>query len=204
MPVTAKPYNDRKILTGLVRIGFAYVFEPKINKKKPEADPKYTCMVVFEKGSDTEKVLKDCMREVAKAKWGEKLPGGWHGGLRDGDNDKSLDPESDDPYMKERIANLKGMRFLNASTKKAPRLLGRKGTDGKRVPLEPGELKSGDYVQMAINCFAFEEDGNKAVGFGFDTIVFKQKGEPCFGGGGGTTDEGAFDDDDDDDDEDEF
>ena len=203
MKLTAKLVEGRKMVTGLVRIGFAWVVEPRepdaeALKKNPKAEPKYKCMIVFPKGSDTESVLKDLMRTVAEDKWGKKLPTGWHKGLRDGDKDDSLDFDSEDDQMLERIEVLKGMRFCNASTTFKPDVLGRVGPDGKREELTRSQIKSGDYVQMSINCFAFETDGNKAVGFGFDTIILKRVGDPCLGGGSGPskTDLGAFDDDD--------
>lgn len=198
MAITAKRFDKGTVITGLVRVGFAYFFEPQEPKperlkKDPKAKAKYKCMVIFPKGSDTEREIKALMKDVAKGKWGEKLPSGWHSGLRDGDTDPKLDHESDDEFMKEKCEVLKGMRFFNCSSVFPPEIY--RKVDGRKIPLQKGDLKSGDYVQMSIRCFDFEEEGNKAIGFGFDTVVAKKKGEAVLGGGGfSATDVGAFDD----------
>lgn len=205
MKIKAKRIEDNKIVTGLVRVGFLNVFEPEElseKDKKKGREPKYRLMIWFPKGSDTEKILKECMLDVATEEWKKKKPAGWNSGLRDGDSDSKLDHDSEDEFMIQKCETLEGNRFLNASTRFKPEVLGRLKPDGSREELKPGDIKGGDYVQMSINCFPYEADGNQGVGFGFDTIVLKRvcdKDDAVFnyGGGAPSTDLGAFDDDDD-------
>ncbi|HML49570.1 MAG TPA: DUF2815 family protein, partial [Clostridia bacterium] len=94
-----------KVITGLVRLSYANVWEPKSIKG---GDPKYSCSIIIPK-SDTETIAAihaaiDCAIKEGVGKFGGKIPpkSALKLPLRDGDT------ERDDE-------NYKGCYFVNAN-----------------------------------------------------------------------------------------
>ena len=105
--------NDTKVVTGLVRLSYAHIFEPKsING----SDPKYSVSLIIPK-SDKQmvKVLEqaiDNAKELGKSKWGGKIPSNLKLPLRDGDEDRPEDEAYENSY------------FINANSERAPQVVG--------------------------------------------------------------------------------
>ena len=112
--------NNTKVVTGIVRLSYANVWEPKsING----GDPKYSCSIIIPK-SDIETVNAinaaiECAMKEGIGKFGGKIPpkGALKLPLRDGDIDRPDDP------------NYAGAYFVNANSNERPGVV-----DRRRVP----------------------------------------------------------------------
>ena len=148
--------NNTKVVTGLVRLSYANVWEPKsING----GDPKFSCSIIIPK-TDVETVNAinaaiDCAIKEGVGKFGGKIPpkGALKLPLRDGDTERD-----DDAYA--------GCYFVNANSNERPGVV-----DRRRVPItDPLEVYSGCYVRASITFYPFNTNGNKGIGVGLNNI----------------------------------
>ena len=178
--------NNTKVVTGIVRLSYANVWEPKsING----GDPKYSCSIIIPK---TDTVTIEKIRRAIEAAYHEgegklkgnskflpaledlKLP------LRDGDRERKGDP------------NYAGCMFINANSSAAPGIV-----DIDRQPiLERSEVYSGVYGRASINLYAFNSNGNKGIACGLNNLQLIRAGEPL-GGKASAESDFATDDDED-------
>jgi hypothetical protein len=164
--------NDTKVVTGLVRLSYAHIFEPKsING----SDPKYSVSLIIPK-SDKQmvKVLEqaiDNAKELGKSKWGGKIPSNLKLPLRDGDEDRPEDEAYENSY------------FINANSERAPQVVGteKDKATGKAIPLGPDEVYSGCYARASINFYPFNVNGNKGIACSLISIQKIDDGEPLAG-----------------------
>ena len=155
-----------KVITGKVRASFVHIFEPQsVNG----SEPKYSCSFIIPK-SDTETIGKiQAAIEEAKqngvSKWGGKIPPNLKLPLRDGDIDRSDDP------------NYAGAYFVNANSNERPGVV-----DRRRVPItDPLEVYSGCYVRASITFYPFNTNGNRGIACGLQNIQKWCDGEPLNG-----------------------
>ena len=156
-----------KVITGLVRLSYANVWEPKsING----GDTKYSCSVIIPK-TDAETInaineAVDCAIKEGVGKFGGKIPpkSALKLPLRDGDT------ERDDE-------NYKGCYFVNANSKTAPQIVDKH----VRPILDRSEVYSGVYAYVSLSFFAFNTNGNKGVACGLGNIQKVRDGEPLGG-----------------------
>ena len=164
--------NDTKVVTGVVRLSYANLFEPKsING----SDPKYSVSLIIPK-SDKQmvKVLEqaiDNAKELGKSKWGGKIPSNLKLPLRDGDEDRPEDEAYENSY------------FINANSERAPQVVGteKDKATGKAIPLGPDEVYSGCYARASINFYPFNVNGNKGIACSLISIQKIDDGEPLAG-----------------------
>lgn len=164
--------NDTKVVTGLVRLSYAHIFEPKsING----SDPKYSVSLIIPK-SDKQmvKVLEqaiDNAKELGKSKWGGKIPSNLKLPLRDGDEDRPEDEAYENSY------------FINANSVRAPQVVGteKDKATGKAIPLGPDEVYSGCYARASIIFYPFNVNGNKGIACSLISIQKIDDGEPLAG-----------------------
>lgn len=164
--------NDTKVVTGVVRLSYANLFEPKsING----SDPKYSVSLIIPK-SDKQmvKVLEQAIenaKELGKSKWGGKIPSNLKLPLRDGDEDRPEDEAYENSY------------FINANSERAPQVVGteKDKATGKAIPLGPDEVYSGCYARASINFYPFNVNGNKGVACSLISIQKIDDGEPLAG-----------------------
>lgn len=164
--------NDTKVVTGVVRLSYAHLFEPKsING----SDPKYSVSLIIPK-SDKQmvKVLEqaiDNAKELGKSKWGGKIPSNLKLPLRDGDEDRPEDEAYENSY------------FINANSERAPQVVGteKDKATGKAIPLGPDEVYSGCYARASINFYPFNVNGNKGIACSLISIQKIDDGEPLAG-----------------------
>ena len=174
--------NNNKVITGLVRLSYANVWEPKSIK---DGDPKYSCSIIIPK-TDTETVSAindaiDCAIKEGVGKFGGKIPpkGALKLPLRDGDTERD-----DESY--------KGCFFVNANSKTAPQLVDKH----VRPILDRSEVYSGVFAHVSLSFYAFNTNGNRGVACGLGNIQKARDGEPL---GGRTSASSEFDTLDDDD-----
>lgn len=182
--ISAVLKGDTKVVTGLVRLSYAHVFEPKSIKG---SDPKYSVSLIIPK-SDKQmvKVIEEAInnaKDLGKSKWGGKIPANLKLPLRDGDEDHPEDEAYADSY------------FVNASTNTAPKVVGteKDKKTGKAVELGSDDVYSGCYARVSVNFYPFNVNGNKGIACGLNSIQKIDDGEPLAGASGAPEEDYDFD-----------
>ena len=169
--MSANHKNPTKVVTGVVRLSYANVWEPKsING----GTPKYSVSLIIPK-SDTKTVAKiKAAIEAAYQEGQAKLKGNGRSvpalsvlktPLRDGDAERPDDEAYANAY------------FVNANSATAPGIV-----DADRQPiLDTSEVYSGVYGRASINFYAFNSNGNKGIACGLNNLQKIRDGEPLGG-----------------------
>lgn len=165
---SAPERNPMKVVTGVVRLSYANVWEPKSINGGAE---KYSVSLIIPK-SDTKTITAintavDAAIEEGKGKFGGKVPNkaALKLPLRDGDIDRPDDEAYADCY------------FVNANSNTPPQVV------NKQVEpiLDRSEIYSGVYARASINFYAFNSNGNKGIACGLGNIQKIRDGEPLGG-----------------------
>lgn len=165
---TAVKTNPTKVVTGIVRLSFANVWEPKSINGGAE---KFSVSLIIPK-SDTKTIdaihrAVDAAIEEGRGKFGGKIPSkvALKLPLRDGDIDRPGDEAYADSY------------FVNANSNSAPDIV-----DKSLKPImSRSEVYSGVYARVSINFYAFNSNGNRGVACGLGNIQKVRDGEPLGG-----------------------
>ena len=157
--------NPTKDVTGVVRLSYANVWEPKSINGGTE---KYSVSLIIPK-SDTKTIAAinaavDAAIEEGKGKFGGKIPNkaALKLPLRDGDIDRPDDEAYANSY------------FVNANSTTAPQIVNRQ----LEPILDRSEVYSGVYARVSINFYAFNSNGNKGIACGLGNIQKIRDGEP--------------------------
>lgn len=165
-----------KVITGIVRLSYANVWEPKSVHGGKE---KYSVSIIIPKEDtkalDEIKKAIDAAIEEGKGKFGGKIPNkaSLKIPLRDGD----IDRPDDEAY--------KNSYFINANSVTPPQVVDK----NVKPILEHSEIYSGVYARVSINFYAFNSSGNKGIACGLGNIQKIRDGEPL---GGRTNAEDEF------------
>ena len=159
--------NNTKVVTGVVRLSYANVWEPKSINGGAE---KYSVSLIIPKSdkktiSEIEKAIDNAIKE-GTSKFGGKVPNKstLKLPLRDGDS------ERDDEAYKDSF-------FVNANSTTAPQIV-----DTRVQPiLDRNEVYSGVYARVSVNFYAFNSNGNKGIACGLGNIQKVRDGEPLSG-----------------------
>ena len=160
--------NDAtKVVTGVVRLSYANVWEPVSIKG---GTPKFSVSLIIPK--DDEKTLAainaaiDAAIQDGVSKFGGKIPNraALKLPLRDGDIERD-----DEAY--------RGSYFVNANSTTAPQIVDR----AVQPILDRGEVYSGCYARVSINFYAFNTNGNRGVACGLGNIQKVKDGDPLSG-----------------------
>lgn len=178
----ANKENSTKVVTGVVRLSYANVWEPvSINGSKP----KYSVSLIIPKDDKQtvdaiNRAVENAIKDGA-AKFGGKVPprGSLKLPLRDGDTERD-----DEAY--------KGSYFVNANSTTAPQIVDRQ----VQPILDRGEIYSGRFARVSVNFYAFNSNGNRGIACGLGNIQKIRDGEPL-GGKTSAADNFATDPDDD-------
>lgn len=159
----AEKQERKKVLTPMFRVSFPHVFTP--HKADEKAEPKYSVLMIFEKGTDLSKLV-EAAKEVAIQKYGalDKLPKGFRWPFRKGEEkiEKGLDGFTP------------GSIFFTASTKQPPGII-----DGHRAPiLKAEEFYAGCYAYATVHAFVYDTKGNVGVSFGLNNLQKAREGTP--------------------------
>lgn len=160
--------SPTKVITGIVRLSYANVWEPKSINGGAE---KFSVSLIIPK-SDVKTLTAingaiDAAIEEGKGKFGGKVPNkaAIKLPLRDGDIDRPDDEAYADSY------------FINANSNTAPQVV-----DKNVNPiLDRFEVYSGIYARVSINFYAFNSNGNKGIACGLGNIQKIRDGEPLGG-----------------------
>jgi hypothetical protein len=163
-----KTINSTKVITGLVRLSYAHLFEP--TAKDDGGTKKYSCALLIPKSDKAtikkiEAAIAEAKEQGKSSKFGGKIPAGLKLPLRDGDEERP----DDEVYA--------GHYFVNASSVQKPGLVDR---DRNQI-IDPADLYSGCYVYASINFFAFNTSGNKGIACGLNNIMKVKDGEALGG-----------------------
>ena len=159
--------NNTKVVTGIVRLSYANVWEPKsING----GEPKYSCSIIIPKSDGaTIDAINSAIEAAIKegvGKFGGKIPNkaALKLPLRDGDTERD-----DEAYA--------NSYFVNANSKTAPQIV-----DQKVQPImDRSEVYSGVYARVSLSFYAFNSNGNRGVACGLGNIQKVREGEPLGG-----------------------
>jgi hypothetical protein len=160
--------NPTKVVTGVVRLSYANVWEPKSINGGAE---KYSVSLIIPK-ADTKTLgaiqkAIDSAIEEGRGKFGGKVPSKatLKLPLRDGDVDRPDDEAYTNCY------------FINANSSSAPEIV-----DKSLNPiLNRSEVYSGVYARASINFYAFNSNGNRGIACGLGNIQKVRDGEPLGG-----------------------
>lgn len=170
-----KDSKNIRYVTPYFRVSFPNVFKPKAAFRGNE--PTYNIQMLFPKDGKMKAdltELKDLIKQAAKKKFGDKLPGTvknpfkWP--LNDG-NEKELD-------------NYKGMIYANAKSKFKPGIIDK----DKNEILDASEFYAGCWARATISIYGFEIKDPEThavisygVAFGLDNLQ-KVKDDTSFSG----------------------
>ena len=165
---TGNKVNPTKVVTGLVRLSYANVWEPKSINGGAE---KFSVSLIIPK-ADTKTLGSihkaiDAAIEEGRGKFGGKIPSkaALKLPLRDGDVDRPDDEAYANCY------------FVNANSSSAPEIV-----DTSLNPvLNRSEVYSGVYARVSINFYAFNSNGNRGIACGLGNIQKVRDGEPLGG-----------------------
>lgn len=163
-----KTTNPTKVITGVVRLSYANVWEPKSINGGAE---KYSVSLIIPKNDKkTLTAINEAINaaiEEGKGKFGGKIPNkaALKIPLRDGDIDRPDDEAYANSY------------FVNANSNTPPQVVDK---DINPI-LERSEIYSGVYARVSINLYAFNSNGNKGVACGLGNIQKIRDGEPLGG-----------------------
>lgn len=155
MATATKEASPLKVVTGAVRISYAYLTSPRPAEEEGEK-AKYGCTILVPK-TDKETIAKieAAIQAVkdgpGKAKWGGKLPKALKITFRDGDEEKDLDDQPE--YA--------GMMFMSVTSNTKPGIV-----DRQRDPiLDEDEVYSGMWARVSLKAAPFDFNGTKGVTF---------------------------------------
>ena len=175
--------NPTKVVTGIVRLSYANVWEAKSINGGAE---KFSVSLIIPKNDtktiDAINAAVDAAIEEGKGKFGGKIPSkaALKLPLRDGDIDRPDDEAYADCY------------FVNANSNTAPQIVNRQ----TNPVLDRSEVYSGVYARVSVNFYAFNSNGNRGVACGLGNIQKVRDGE-SLGGRSNAADDFASDVDDD-------
>ena len=165
---TGNRVNPTKVVTGVVRLSYANVWEPKSINGGAE---KFSVSLIIPKADAKtlgaiQKAI-DAAIEEGRGKFGGKIPSkaALKLPLRDGD----IDRPDDEAYA--------NCYFVNANSSSAPEIV-----DMSLNPvLNRSEVYSGVYARVSINFYAFNSNGNRGIACGLGNIQKVRDGEPLGG-----------------------
>jgi hypothetical protein len=160
--MTTKVETSRGV-TPTGRVSYPHLFEAKLFKGKRN----FSIVLIFDKDDPGLAAMKKIANEVAKAKWGDKLPRGFMSPFKDGDEKEK--PE----YAGKVFINFK------AQESRRPGVV----DQGKQpITAESGAFYAGCYARVSYNCYAYDVDGSVGVNFGLNNVQKVKDGDRFDGG----------------------
>ena len=185
-----RPDFDTKIITPLFILSYPQVWEPKYNELAKRDE--YTITMLFDKKTAATDLvaMKNLMKRIAEFKWGVgKVPAGLKNPFRDGDAEKPDNP------------SFAGKFFVRSWSKQPPGIV----SASNQTIISHDEIYGGCNCKAQVNCYAYDQAGNRGISFGLlnlqkvsDGVPFgnRVKAEDAFApieNAGETTDQQAID-----------
>lgn len=158
-----------KVITGKVRVSYFKADVGETNKLNGKHE--FSTQIIIDKDdAETVSAIKSASKAALVAKFGDKIPKNVRNPLRDGDTETKQDGSPLGPAYE-------GKFYMNCKSTKRPGIVDTKGRE-----VRDGEIKSGDYVRVSLNAFAYSNAGNNGVSLGLNNILFVEAGESLGGG----------------------
>lgn len=174
--------NETKVIIANARLSYAHIFEPTAFEGQ---EPKYSVSLIIDKDDkETIAIIEQAINnavELGNEKyWSGKTPKNLKMPLRDGDEERD-----DEAYQ--------NAYFLNASSKKAPQVVGteKDKATGKAIPLGEEDVYSGCYANVSVNFYPYN-NVSKGIAVGLNNIQKASDGEPLGGGASKAEDDFNF------------
>ncbi len=168
--------NDaQKVLTGEVRLSYAYIVAPRAPKNNPDGKKKYSVTLLIPKSdvgtkADIDKSIEAAVQQAVEKTWKVRPPVIAEI-VHDGDGVR----RNGMPYGPE----CKGHWVLTASRDTQPYLCDIKNT---QVDLPAQEFYSGCYTRALIRFYGYDKAGNRGIGCDLRGLIKTRDGEPLTGG----------------------
>ena len=158
-----------KVITGKVRVSYFKADVGETNKLNGKHE--FGTQIIIDKDDvETVSAIKEAAKAAAIEKFGDKIPKNARNPLRDGDEETKQDGSPLGSAYENKW-------FMNCKSTKRPGIVNTKGQE-----VRDGEIKSGDYVRVSLNSYAYSNAGNNGVSFGLNNILFVEAGEALGGG----------------------
>lgn len=169
-----------KVLTGEVRLSYAYLTTPRAVQQGQEA--KYSVTLLIPKTDTATKANIDSSIEAAAQdaqgkQWNGIRPPVLPVPIHDGDGVR----ENGTPFGPE----CRGCWVMPASTKNKPQVVHQSDVS---TELAPQDIYSGMYARVTVNFFGYLNAGKKGVGCGLGNVMKTRDGEPLAGGASAASD----------------
>lgn len=158
--------NSTQVVTGEVRLSYAYVWEKRKNKDGTEG--KYSvCLLISKKDGETiskiKSAIKIALEEGKSKKFGGVIPKVWKNPLHDGDTEKEGE-------------EYEGKMYINASSFERIKIV----DSDKNEIFDKEKVYSGCYAKVILNFYPYNNE-SKGVGCGLQAIMKTRDGEPLSG-----------------------
>jgi (2Fe-2S) ferredoxin len=161
--------NERKVITGEVRLSYARLFKPKKNDQDKDV---WSTVILIPKGD------RATMAKLKKAAAKALELGIEKGKLRKGMSlDKAWTTLKDGDDMDEPVEAYEGHWYMNVNSYRAPGVVDRhkERLDDER------DVYSGCYARVSLTAYPFDAKSNKGVTFGLENVQKLRDGEPLGG-----------------------
>ena len=179
-----KSLTDTAMVTGMVRLCYPYLFEPRKDEKK--GTEKYETLILIPKTDKaTVKMIEEKVEaakiagKTSQSGWKGKIPPGLKTPLRDGDTERDIEEQPE----------FAGMWFFSARSNRKPGVVDKNNVGMSKD--DASEIYPGVYARVCINFFPFEGE-SKGVAAGLNHVQ-KVKDGPALGGAAGVSLDEAFD-----------
>lgn len=169
--------KKKTLVTPVFRLSWPTLFSPRVDPKKPDQKPRYSCTMIFEKGTNLSK-LETAVEEAVKEKWGASPPRKIKRPFNDGDEKE----------MEEYHGNV----WMSSWTTIKPKVF---NIDKEEVE-DPGDIYPGCLCKAVVHAYAYSNEQN-GVNFTLHAIM-KVGDAERFGGSGMSAEDAlkAFDEED--------
>ncbi len=179
------------LITPEFRVSYPKIFKPELNKLSNKME--YSLVALFPLGADLSR-LKAAAKAALTEKWGAdqtKWPKNLKLPFRDQGERIVMDKETNQPKIGKdgqpllQPGHVSGAVFLNLKSQQKPGVV-----DQQVQPIiDDTQFYGGCYAMANISCYAYDQAGNRGVGFGLSNVQKTRDGEAF---GGRTRPEDAF------------
>lgn len=154
------------VLTPKFRVSFPNVFTPQLNQLSGKEE--YSLNALFAKGADLSELKKLAERTLIDALGADKSK--WPKNLKTPFRDQEdLAKEGIQPPGTEA-----GAIFMRLKSKQKPGVV----DEQVQAIIDPKQFYAGCYARASVNCYYYDQKGNKGVAFGLNNIQKLGDGDP--------------------------
>jgi len=150
-----------KVTTPVARLSFPAIWEPQgfENRDGSKTEPKFSVTLLFPRDADLT-AMKALAKAASDEKWPKGLPPNFRSPFRDGNE-------------KEDTAGYADMIYVKASSSRRPKVV----DINVQEILDRDQVYAGCYVRASVNCYCYDQLGNRGVAFGLLNLQKVRDGE---------------------------